>query len=67
MRGCEEIANGGGRIVVQDEASSMVWEMAGLVAKAGLADEILPLTEIAGELTRRTARASVMAQGQGVA
>jgi two-component system chemotaxis response regulator CheB len=66
VKGCEDIANGGGRVLVQDESTSMVWEMAGLVAKAGLADAVLPLPEIAGELVRRTARASV-ADGRGVA
>jgi len=45
-------------VIVQDEATSVVWEMAGLVAKAGFADAVLPIGDIAGELTRRTARAT---------
>jgi two-component system chemotaxis response regulator CheB len=33
--------------VVQDEATSVVWGMPGAVAQAGLADQVLPLGEIA--------------------
>lgn len=58
LRGCEDITGAGGRVLVQDEATSVVWEMPGLVARAGLADAVLPLGELAGELTRRTARPS---------
>jgi two-component system chemotaxis response regulator CheB len=60
-RGSEEIVRAGGRVIVQDEASSVVWEMAGRVANAGLADAVLPLTAIAGELVRRTSRPSTTA------
>jgi two-component system chemotaxis response regulator CheB len=56
VKGCEEITAAGGRVIVQDESTSVVWEMPGLVAKAGLADAVLPLGELAGELVRRTAR-----------
>jgi two-component system chemotaxis response regulator CheB len=60
-RGSEEINRAGGRVVVQDEASSVVWEMAGRVARAGLADAVLPLNALAGELVRRTGRPSTTA------
>lgn len=53
LRGCEHIREAGGDVVVQDEASSVVWGMPGFVAKAGLAGRVLPLTEIGTELTRR--------------
>jgi two-component system chemotaxis response regulator CheB len=33
-------------VIVQDEQSSVVWGMPGFVARAGLADEILPLKDI---------------------
>lgn len=56
VRGCEEITAAGGRVIVQDEATSAVWEMAGLVARAGLADAVLPLGDLSAELMRRTAR-----------
>jgi two-component system chemotaxis response regulator CheB len=55
LRGTEAITRAGGRVVVQDEATSVVWEMAGLVASGGLADAVLPLNAIAGELRRRVA------------
>ena len=58
VKGCEDITSTGGRVLVQDEATSVVWEIAGLVARAGLADAVLPLGAIAGELTRRTARSA---------
>jgi two-component system chemotaxis response regulator CheB len=54
LRGSEEISRAGGRVLVQDEATSVVWEMPGLVASAGLADAVLPLGELARELRRRT-------------
>jgi len=50
LRGSEAIRQAGGRILIQDEATSVVWGMPGAVAAAGLADETLPLTEIAGRL-----------------
>jgi two-component system chemotaxis response regulator CheB len=52
LRGCEHVREAGGRVVVQDEASSVVWGMPGFVAKAGLANRVLPLKEIAGEIVR---------------
>jgi two-component system chemotaxis response regulator CheB len=57
LRGSEEITRAGGRVLVQDEASSVVWEMGGLVVNAGLADGVVPLGQVAGELQRRTERA----------
>lgn len=44
--GCEHIKDAGGQVIVQDEGSSVVWGMPGFVAKAGLADEVLPLNQI---------------------
>ena len=38
LRGCEALADLGAPIMVQDEATSVVWGMPGFVAKAGLAD-----------------------------
>jgi two-component system chemotaxis response regulator CheB len=54
LKGCEILQSAGARIVVQDEASSVVWGMPGLVARAGLADKVLPLDQIAAEITRAT-------------
>ncbi|WP_341923893.1 chemotaxis response regulator protein-glutamate methylesterase [Nocardioides psychrotolerans] len=50
LAGCREIAERQGRVLVQDEATSVVWGMPGAVANAGLADEVVPLGEIAGRL-----------------
>jgi two-component system, chemotaxis family, protein-glutamate methylesterase/glutaminase len=63
LRGCEDLARVGARVVVQDEASSVVWGMPGFVARAGLADRVLPLDEIAGEIIRRCARPAAVAAG----
>jgi len=50
--GCEHIKDGGGRVIVQDENSSVVWGMPGFVAKAGLAEKVLPLDQIGQEIIR---------------
>ncbi len=52
LRGAEVIRDAGGRIIAQDEASSVVWGMPGAVTQAGLADKVLPLDQIAGEILR---------------
>lgn len=53
MLGAEVIAAAGGMVLAQDEASSVVWGMPGAVVRAGLADAVLPLKELAGEVDRR--------------
>ncbi len=53
LKGCEVIDKVGGQIFVQDEATSVVWGMPGFVAKAGLAEKILPLSQIPQEVIRR--------------
>lgn len=57
LQGSEEIARAGGRVIVQDEATSLVWDMPGRVARAGLADAVVSLGDLASELSRRTAGA----------
>lgn len=52
LRGCEALRRAGARIVIQDEASSVVWGMPGAVAQAGLYDRMLPLPMIANEINR---------------
>jgi two-component system chemotaxis response regulator CheB len=59
LRGCNHIREAGGQIVVQDEASSVVWGMPGSVARAGLADRIMPLALIADEILRRVQQSQV--------
>jgi len=50
LAGCRLLAEQGARIVVQDQATSVVWGMPGSVAGAGLAHDVLPLDAIAGKL-----------------
>jgi two-component system, chemotaxis family, protein-glutamate methylesterase/glutaminase len=54
VKGSELLHTQGARVYVQDEASSVVWGMPGFVAKAGLADKILPLDQIGAEIVRAT-------------
>jgi len=64
LRGCEGIREAGGTVLAQDEESSVVWGMPGFVTRAGLPDKVLPLSEMAAEITRRV---SGMATGWGAA
>jgi two-component system, chemotaxis family, protein-glutamate methylesterase/glutaminase len=55
LKGCEALSAAGASIIVQDEATSVVWGMPGFVARAGLAEKVLPIGEIGGEISRRVA------------
>jgi two-component system chemotaxis response regulator CheB len=44
--GARALVDAGGPVLAQDEATSTVWGMPGSVAKAGLAQAVLPLPEI---------------------
>jgi two-component system chemotaxis response regulator CheB len=55
--GASAVRDAGGTVVVQDQATSVVWGMPGAVASAGLADEVLPLGRIAEAITRHLSRA----------
>ncbi len=48
----------GAAFVAQDEATSVVWGMPGALAQAGLAEAVLPLSEIAGWVNRRVRTAN---------
>jgi two-component system chemotaxis response regulator CheB len=54
LQGCEALHGLGAQIYVQDEASSVVWGMPGLVARSGLTDKILPLDHIAAAIVCAT-------------
>jgi two-component system chemotaxis response regulator CheB len=54
LRGSEAIREAGGQVIAQNEATSVVWGMPGFVAGAGLAERVLPLSEIGPEIVRRT-------------
>lgn len=51
--GVQAIRAAGGQVVVQDEATSVVWGMPGVIAKNNLAHAVLPLDMIDGEVLRR--------------
>ena len=53
LKGSEAIRAAGGQVLVQDEASSVVWGMPGAVYNAGLADAMFPLKDLAAEIYRR--------------
>ena len=50
--GARAIADAGGTILAQDEATSVVWGMPAAVAHAGLASAVLPLDAVAGEVRK---------------
>ena len=58
-RGALRIRHAGGEILVQDEASSVVWGMPRAVVNAGAADKICPLADIRMELIRRVTAGKV--------
>jgi two-component system chemotaxis response regulator CheB len=55
LRGSEELFATGGCIVAQDEATSVVWGMAGAVVAAGIADGAWPINELGHIINRRIA------------
>lgn len=54
--GCQAIVGAGGRVLAQDESTSVVWGMPGSVSDAGLADKLIPLGEVAAEITAAVKR-----------
>jgi len=59
--GAKVIRQAGGEVLIQDQASSVVWGMPGAVAAAGVVDQILPLSAIAAEIARRVASPRALA------
>jgi two-component system chemotaxis response regulator CheB len=53
LKGCEVIREAGGQILAQDEKTSVVWGMPGFVARAGLADAVVPLEDVASQIVQR--------------
>lgn len=54
--GCQVLRDRGAHVIVQDEATSVVWGMPGAVATAGLADAVLPLPGIASAISAHVLR-----------
>lgn len=46
LEGCKRVTEGGGRVVAQDQETSVVWGMPGAVAVGGLCAAVLPLQDI---------------------
>lgn len=53
LRGVEALYTQGAFVIAQDEQSSVVWGMPGYITRAGLADAVLPLTEIVPTVLKR--------------
>lgn len=47
VEGCRSLHGLGGTVLVQDPASSLVWEMPGAVHAAGAADAVVPIDQLA--------------------
>jgi len=58
LDGCRDISAAGGQVVVQDRSTSVVWGMPGQVAEAGLAESVLPVSEIGADIVRRVKASS---------
>jgi two-component system chemotaxis response regulator CheB len=56
LAGARSLITHGVEVLVQDEATSVVWGMPGAIAQAGLASELLPLERIAAAVEERLRR-----------
>ena len=54
LKGSTQLVEAGGNLIAQDENSSIVWGMPGVVSEAGLCCSILPIEQIAQKVTRLT-------------
>jgi len=52
LAGSHPIVEAGGTVVAQDEETSIVWGMPGMVAKGGLCSAVLPLNDLADAVAR---------------
>ena len=52
-RGARDVQDAGGTVIAQDERTSVVWGMPGCVARADLADAVLPLPRIGADVSER--------------
>ncbi len=52
LEGVREIKEKGGKVIIQDEATSVVWGMPKAIYDAGLADMVLPISDIAQSIIR---------------
>lgn len=61
--GAQLIRQRGGEVIVQDEASSVVWGMPGLVYNSGHADAVYSVGELGAEITRRVLQSRALVSG----
>lgn len=61
VEGAKLIREAGGEVIVQDEASSVVWGMPGLTYASGLADAVYPLRQLGQEIVRRVLQSRALA------
>jgi two-component system, chemotaxis family, protein-glutamate methylesterase/glutaminase len=52
LRGVELLRSAGAKVIIQDEATSVVWGMPGAIARANLADATVALGDIVPEILR---------------
>jgi len=62
LEGARTLAQHGARVIAQDEATSVVWGMPGAVVQSRLADQVLPLPQIARALVAAVRRTPVLAR-----
>lgn len=55
-KGGQVVVQGGGTVIAQDEATSVVWGMPGAAANAGICSAVLPLPEIAPWMIKLASR-----------
>ncbi|HEX4874241.1 MAG TPA: chemotaxis protein CheB, partial [Sphingorhabdus sp.] len=54
--GAAHLSRAGAKVIAQDAETSVVWGMPGAVAKAGLADAVLPPSQMSRLLSRAAQR-----------
>jgi two-component system, chemotaxis family, protein-glutamate methylesterase/glutaminase len=55
-KGVQAVKAAGGHVIVQDEATSVIFGMPAEAIKTGSVDEILPLDQISGAIEKRVAK-----------
>ncbi|HWA75498.1 MAG TPA: chemotaxis-specific protein-glutamate methyltransferase CheB [Polyangiaceae bacterium] len=63
LNGARAIVDAGGKVLVQDEATSVVWGMPKAIEQAGLAEEVLPLEHLAHAIALRCGQFPQLTQG----
>ncbi len=65
MEGARAVQQAGGSVMAQDAESSIVWGMPGHVVEAGLADQVLPLSEVAETIVEQCGASGGVALAAG--